>query len=172
MVIVRSRDGIPVEFGAADPARLSRGSGAGGPGGPPRRLNALFFLVSPEEQPGQHLRLLGHLATHVDDPAFMDNWLAAEDAHALKETLLREERSLSLRLSSETPARDWIGRQLLEIRLPGDVLVALIRRGGHTIVPHGRTVLEEDDLLTVIGEPGAIRTLARQFRPPPPEAAP
>ena len=40
-------------------------------------VRAVFFLVSPDEDAGQHLRLLGHLATRVDDPAFLDRWTEA-----------------------------------------------------------------------------------------------
>ena len=40
---------------------------------------------------------------------------------------------------------------------------ALIRRGAHGLIPHGRTVLEEGDRLTVIGGPEAIRELAERY---------
>jgi Trk K+ transport system NAD-binding subunit len=41
--------------------------------------------------------------------------------------------------------------------------VALIRRGVHGIIPHGDTVLEEGDRLTVIGGRDAIRALSRRY---------
>ena len=126
-------------------------------------VHAVFFLLSPEDEPGQHLRLLGHLATHVDDHGFVERWLAARDTEELRRTLLREERSLSLRLDTGSPAADLIGRAILELDLPGDVLVALIRREGHGIIPHGSTVLAEGDRLTVIGDPDAIRMLAERY---------
>lgn len=43
------------------------------------------------------------------------------------------------------------GRPLKEIRLDGDVLVTMIRRGGGLFVPHGATTLVDGDLLTLIG---------------------
>jgi len=128
-------------------------------------VHAVFFLLSPEDEPGQHLRLLGHLATHVDDHGFVERWLDARDADELRHTLLREERSLSLHLDRGSPAADLIGRALMDIDLPGDALVALIRRGAHGLIPHGSTVLMEGDRLTVIGGPEAIRTLADRFGP-------
>jgi Trk K+ transport system NAD-binding subunit len=53
----------------------------------------------------------------------------------------------------------------MDIELPGDALVALIRRGGHGLIPHGSTVLAEGDRLTVIGSPEAIRMLADRYGP-------
>lgn len=43
------------------------------------------------------------------------------------------------------------GKPLKEIRLSGDVLVAMIRREGRLFVPHGNTQMRPDDLLTLIG---------------------
>ena len=110
-------------------------------------------------------QLLGHLATHVDDHGFVERWLDARDADELRHTLLREERSLSLRIDRGSAAADLIGRAIVDIDLPGDALVALIRRGGHGLIPHGSTVLAEGDRLTVIGGPDAIRTLAERYGP-------
>lgn len=44
-----------------------------------------------------------------------------------------------------------VNRALKDIRLEGDVLVAMVRRGGGLFVPHGATSLSADDLLTLIG---------------------
>ena len=49
------------------------------------------------------------------------------------------------------------GRQLRELRLPDDVLVMGVRRRGHVLVPDGFTSLKRGDVLTLIGEPGALR---------------
>jgi APA family basic amino acid/polyamine antiporter len=124
-------------------------------------VRAIFFLVSPEETPGQHLRLLGHLATHVEDPGFLRRWLGAADEAELKETLLREDRWVTLRVGVSAGTTGWPGRPLRSLDLPPGTLVALIRRNGHGIVPQGSTVLEEGDRLTVIGERSAIRELTR-----------
>jgi amino acid transporter/mannitol/fructose-specific phosphotransferase system IIA component (Ntr-type) len=146
MLIVRSVEGVVIRDAAES-------------------VHAVFFLLSREDEPGQHLRLLGHLATHVDDHGFVERWLDARDADELRHTLLREERSLSLHLDHGSPAADLIGRALMDIELPGDALVALIRRGGHGLIPHGSTVLAEGDRLTVIGSPEAIRMLADRYGP-------
>jgi amino acid transporter/mannitol/fructose-specific phosphotransferase system IIA component (Ntr-type) len=159
MVVVRVREGVEVEVDADDPAHLADPLAADVQG--PVQVHALFFLVSPEGRPGQHLRLLAHLATHVDDDAFVDDWLACADAQALEESLLRDERTLTLRLHPEAPAASFIGRRLAELSLPKDLLVAMIRREGRMVVPHGSTMLEKGDRLTIIGEPKAIQRMAR-----------
>jgi NhaP-type Na+/H+ or K+/H+ antiporter/Trk K+ transport system NAD-binding subunit len=58
------------------------------------------------------------------------------------------------------------GRALKDLRLEGDVLVAMIRRGGHIFVPHGNTILELGDQMTLIGSShdvsGAMELLSQQ----------
>ena len=44
-----------------------------------------------------------------------------------------------------------VGKSLRRVRLPGNVLVLGIRRGGEVIVPHGDTVLQQQDILMLIG---------------------
>lgn len=125
--------------------------------------HAVFFLISPEEDPSQHLRLLAHLASRVEESHFMEEWLGAQDAHALRAALLHHEHTASLVLSRGTPAADWIDRPLAEARLPRGCLVAVVRRGDRTFAPGGRTVLHEGDVLTVVGEPGDIGALRTHF---------
>jgi K+/H+ antiporter YhaU regulatory subunit KhtT len=126
-------------------------------------IYALFFLVSPEEEPKQHLRFLAELAERTDDKAFMPGWQAAADAIALKEALLHDEKYLSLRLEPGTPAQRLIDKPLRTISLPTDTLVALVRRDHQTIVPRGDTVFRKNDQLVVIGEPAGINQLVEQY---------
>jgi APA family basic amino acid/polyamine antiporter len=122
-------------------------------------VRAVFFLVSPDDDAGQHLRLLGHLATRVDDPDFLGRWMAARNPSELRTSLLREERWLSLSVG-ETPATEgWAGEPLRAIRLPAGTLVALIRRDGHGIIPGGGTILQSEDELVIIGESEALAAL-------------
>jgi APA family basic amino acid/polyamine antiporter len=142
-------------------------------------VRAVFFLVSGESDPGRHLRILAQIAGRVEDDTFMDGWLAASHEQALKETLLRDERFLTVRVHSGTPTETLVGRSLRELEMPDGSLIALIRRRGRSIVPRGRTVLQDGDRLTIIGEPAGLRKLADRFtrlpvvsagRVPPPEA--
>jgi amino acid transporter/mannitol/fructose-specific phosphotransferase system IIA component (Ntr-type) len=150
LVMVRSRPGLAVDV-----------TDVHGVHAPEEPIHALFFLVSPEEEPKQHLRILAHIAERVDDEDFMASWLGARNEQVLKEILLQDERYLSLRLRPGTASAAWIGKALGELELPDGVLVALVRRQGRFLVPRGRTVLEENDRLTILGaeeEIGELRS--------------
>jgi Trk K+ transport system NAD-binding subunit len=57
------------------------------------------------------------------------------------------------------------GRTLSEIEWPEDSLVAGIRRGGRLIIPHGNTMMEVGDQMSVVArrvDEDAIRALARR----------
>ncbi len=151
LLLVRLRGGLASP--GPDEAELSPGAH--------EELRAMFFLVSPAEKPGQHLRLLGHLATHVDDPEFLDLWMGAENELELRESLLREERSLTVWVRGDRASGEWIGRPVRDLDLPRNTLVALIRRDGSGLVPDGASVIQDDDHLVIIGNPGPIATLAR-----------
>lgn len=124
---------------------------------------ALFFLVSPEENPGQHLRLLAQIAGQMDDDRFMKSWRKAKNEQEMKELLLRDERSISLRIRSDKKTGELAGKQIQEIEIPEGSLIAIIHRKGEIIIPRGRTRLHEGDRLTIIGEPQGIRELHRRF---------
>ena len=126
-------------------------------------IHAFFFLVSPNKNPGQHLRILAQIAGRVDDENFLKDWLFARDEQELKEILLRDERFLSLNIRKDKPTSTLIGRSLGQIKMPEGSLVALIRRKGETIVPRGNTVLREEDRLTIIGDAFGIKQLNDQY---------
>ncbi len=126
-------------------------------------ISAMFFLVSPETDPGQHLRLLAELASRVDKEDFIPLWLAAEDDQQLKEILLRSDRYLSLPAIAGTATGPLVGRVLRDITLPEGCLVAVIRRQGDTIVPRGSTEVKDGDWLTVIGSTRGVEALREQF---------
>jgi amino acid transporter/mannitol/fructose-specific phosphotransferase system IIA component (Ntr-type) len=125
--------------------------------------HAVFFLISPEGDPSQHLRMLAHLASRVEESHFLEEWLQAADDQALRACLLRHEHTTSLVLRRGAPGADWIDRPLAELGLPQGCLVAVIHRGDRTFAPGGRTLLQEGDVLTVVGEPSAIGTLRARF---------
>ena len=153
MVIVRSIPGVRIEVEGPLHAHRS----------PDEPVHAIFFLVSPEGDASQHLRILAQLARHIDGDDFISQWLAAGQHHELREILLRDERFLSLDLRPEKRAAAFIGRALRALDLPHGCLVALIRRDGANIVPGGDTMLEQGDRLTIIGEPKGIRQLYRDY---------
>ena len=122
-------------------------------------LRAVFFLVSPADDHGYHLRLLGHLASLAEQDGFLDRWCAAASEAELREALMDQERLLTLVADRERGAEPWIGRALRDLDLPPATLIIVIRRGSDVIVPSGETVVERGDAVTLIGEPDAIREL-------------
>jgi cell volume regulation protein A len=55
-----------------------------------------------------------------------------------------------------------VGRQLLDLGLPGGTLVVLIRRGAETIIPNGSTMIEPADVVLVVAKPD-VRERVRQI---------
>jgi len=147
LLIVRAKNGVRVDMG-------EEFWGEHIPDGP---IKALFFLISPDDNPGQHLRILAKIAGRVDDENFMNDWLDARNKEELKDLLSGDERFLSLQLRQKTPSGSFIGMKIKDLKLPAGNLIAVIRREGETIVPSGNTQLEENDHLTIIGTEDSIR---------------
>jgi basic amino acid/polyamine antiporter, APA family len=126
-------------------------------------IYAFFFLASPEENPGQHLRILAQIASHVDDEEFIGNWLSVENEQDIKELLLREDRYLSLFLDSNSKTASLIGCAIRDLDLPEGSLIAMIHRNGKIHIPKGRTVLEELDRLTILSSPNGIKNLYDRY---------
>ena len=145
MVLVRARRGVGFDEGSTE------------------LICALFFLVSPDDDPGLHLRILAQLASRIDEAGFMSEWLAANTEQKLKEALIREERMLVLRLSKGGPASSLIGLRLSEMSLPDGTLIAMIRRAGELIIPSGATELQAGDRLTVIGRIEGVSELRQRY---------
>jgi len=127
------------------------------------KIHAVFFLVSPEGDPGQHLRMLAQLASRIDQNDFIEHWLAARNEVQLREVFLRSDRYISIRVRTDHPSSDLVGHTLQEIELPQQCLVAALRRGGETLVPRGTTSFQLGDRLLVIGNPAAIGKLYARF---------
>ena len=152
MVLVRSQQPIMVEIpGESEESREE---------GP---LYAFFFFISPKDNPGLHLRILAQIAGKVDADDFLEEWFVAENEQELKEILLRDERFLSIRLTVASPAESLIGHAIKDIQMPEGILIALIRRKGKMIIPHGYTLLHEGDRLTFIGDNAGIEQLKKTY---------
>ena len=61
-------------------------------------------------------------------------------------------------------AREVIGTMIRDLDLPAECLIAFIMRADQMIVPHGHTVLEAGDLVTLVGEEEAVTAAALRFR--------
>lgn len=154
MILARTPTGIHVDtpLARADQAR-------------DQKIHAVIFLASPEDDAAQHLRILAQVAQHVDDARFLEQWLGARNENELRQVLLHEERFMSLRLASDTHAAALIGKPLRDLALPPGCLVAAIDRADEMVVPRGGTMLEENDLLIIVGLPKSIAKLREQYPP-------
>jgi len=126
-------------------------------------IQVVIFLVSPEGNPGEHLRTLARIASRVDDDRFLDEWLAARDEQDLKEALVHEERLFSLTIRDSGPTAPLIGMVLGQAPLHDGTLVALVSRRAGVVVPTGSTVLEEGDRLTILGGPAALERIRDRY---------
>jgi APA family basic amino acid/polyamine antiporter len=73
-------------------------------------VGTIFFLVSPDEDPGEHLRLLAKLATHVEHPEFAARWRAARTEGEQRRLLVEDRLNrLAARLTRRLQAgpRGW-----------------------------------------------------------------
>ncbi|MBN2644103.1 MAG: amino acid permease [Desulfuromonadaceae bacterium] len=136
------------------------------------RVMALFFLVSPENNPTQHLRILARIAERVDEESFVAQWQSAHKPHELKEAVLQSERFLTLPVHADAPTAIMIGQALKSLELPTGCLVAFLGRGHLNFVPNGNTVIQNGDSLTVIGEEAALKSLRANFLPHTEQEAP
>ncbi|MCB2206360.1 amino acid permease [bacterium] len=152
MILVRAREGIHICFNNPLTGKDEE-----------EDVAATFFLVSPERNPGQHLRILAQIAGRVDDENFMNSWESAASTEELKEALLHDERSLLLTIRDAGETAPMVGRSLRELQLPDGCLVTWLHRGDEVIVPRGGTVLEVGDRITVIGDPAAMRTFRANY---------
>ena len=150
VVIVRSQKGLPVNNdGNTLTERVM--------------VHAFFFVISPQDSTGQHLRIMAQLINHIDTDDFAHAWEIAQDEQELKEILLHSERLLTLWIDSDGRTNALIGKMMRELNLPDGVLVALIRRGDTVLVPRGSTVLEAGDRITIIGDPEDIQWLFEEY---------
>ncbi len=153
MVLVRARKGVNITFSHKLHQKKRN----------EKTVNAIFFLVSPEENPTQHLRILAQIATRVDDPSFQKSWNAAKHEQELKETLIHEDNFLSLYIRKGTPTEGLADKPMCDITLPEGCLAALFRRDGKVRVPRGQTVFKEGDRVTIIGDPEDIDFLRKKY---------
>ncbi len=153
MVLVRSKNGVKIQ--CENPV-ISGDKEL-------HTVKALFFLVSPEDNPTQHLRILAQIASRVEDDSFSEDWFNAETELELKEALLHDDRFISLVLSHGEKSEVFIGSMLRQIPTPLGCLIAMFQRKGMTIIPNGNTIFEEGDRLTVIGDKKALSDFKNMY---------
>ncbi|WP_234570292.1 amino acid permease [Rhodohalobacter sp. 614A] len=127
-------------------------------------IHCLIYLASSNQNSGQHLRILAHLAEMIDNVDFEERWLKAEDEGELREILLRDERFINITLKKGSKSEKAIGKMVKELDelLPGESLITMVKRDGELIFPHGNTVLQENDQLSIIGEKKDIEEIKKR----------
>ncbi|MDA3860556.1 MAG: amino acid permease [Melioribacteraceae bacterium] len=128
-----------------------------------QRVTAVFFLISPEKDPTQHLRILAQIAGRVDDESFTEEWENAKDEQELKEALMHDDNFKALYILKGRKTELFINKELKNIKFPNRCLVALLQRGGEIIVPKGNTQILEGDRITVIGDPKSMKELNKLY---------
>ncbi|MDO6674587.1 amino acid permease [Tenacibaculum sp. 1_MG-2023] len=121
------------------------------------------FLINSDENPKQQLRMLSRLLDILEREHIVKTLLKMNSHREIKEFLLQNERFVSIKLLEGTPQDTMIGKQLKDIQLPKDVLVALVERNNKTFTPNGSTVFLKDDVLTILGETKSIAKLYKEY---------
>jgi len=153
MVLVRNRQGITMTL--YDPLTQQKLDDV--------VVNAVFFLISPERDPAQHLRMLARIAERVDEDSFATEWQNAKDEHDIKESLLHDDQIFSLSILREGPSAELAGQLLRDSTIPEGCLVAILSRGGISFVPDGKTLLQVGDRLTIIGDQKGLAQLRQSY---------
>lgn len=126
-------------------------------------VKAVFFLLSPKKNPAQHLRILARIAGRVEENSFMRDWNNARDNHELKVAMLHYERFLFLKICDRDDTIEMAGKKLKDIWLPEETLVAWIKRNNNIIIPEGNTIINPNDIFTIIGEPERLDEIVKHF---------
>ena len=128
-----------------------------------KTVTAIFFLVSPESDPAQHLRILAQIAGRVDQDSFIVDWNLAQDNHEIREAILNEERFMHLVIGKDKNTEIIIGQQINKLDIPESCLIIWLRRDDQIIVPRGNTIIKRMDRLTIIGDQEGMKQLKVNF---------
>lgn len=126
-------------------------------------IHAIFFLVSPESNPTQHLRVLARIAERVDEDSFVKEWENAKDEAELRASLLHDDHFFSFILNIHDSTASLIDKRIQEAAFPKGCLVAMLTRDGQTFVPNGRMELKDGDELTLIGDNDELDSLRAKY---------
>ena len=127
------------------------------------RVQTIFFLVSPANNPTQHLRLLARIAERVDEDGFAIEWDRAKNEEELRESLLQDEHFMTLLIKADKSSGSMINQPLSAVGIPKGCLVAMLSRDGQSFVPNGQTILKTGDSLTIIGEAKGLLGLRGKY---------
>ncbi|MBO6585876.1 MAG: amino acid permease [Gracilimonas sp.] len=117
------------------------------------------ILLVPEEEEGLDIRLVGHLAEIVQSSGFKKRWMQSGNKRELRECLLSEGHFIQLKVNESKQLMEFAGKKIRDINLPGSSLITIIYRGSELIIPHGNTLINEEDEFLMVGDPDDIKEL-------------
>ncbi|MDX1477736.1 MAG: TrkA C-terminal domain-containing protein, partial [Saprospiraceae bacterium] len=127
------------------------------------RIKVLYFLVNDESKPAQQLRMLTNIMNISERDHFIKDIFPVESEDDIIEYMLHDQRYISFAIAKDEPSHVLIDKKISEANLPRDVLVVFVERQNVSFVPKGNTVLQEHDILTIVGEPASINELSDRF---------
>jgi len=129
------------------------------------KIHVFFFIVAPEDNNRLLLRILSRLMDITERENFLKDILAQKTAREVKEYLLHNDRYISLKLDKENELHQiFINHKIKNINFPKGILIALIDRNDETITPDGETILQANDVLTIIGKPDKLKVFRSHFK--------
>ena len=128
------------------------------------QVSGIFFFVSPEDNPTQHLRILAQLAERIDSENFYNLWLSAGNEDEIKKIFLADKLFVTFFVRNYLPSRVMIGSMIKDLDFPKGCLVAMIHRKRETVFPKGNTILQDNDRLTVIGNSADLDRVKKQYK--------
>jgi trk system potassium uptake protein TrkA len=128
-----------------------------------RQVYGVEHIVSWVRDPAQNHRFR-RLGAQIVNPAYstvliLESMVLSPDAFSMRADVdeAREVREIKLQ------NRELVGQRLQDLALPGDVIVLMIERAGNILVPDRETVLQANDVVTLVGGDGDVDSAARLF---------
>ena len=115
----------------------------------------------------QNFNKFHELGALIVDPAtaivsLLDHFVRSPQAASLLLGMQGDQDSMDIEVLNP----DMVGLRLRNLRLPSDVLVLSVKRGGNFIITHGYTRLRKGDILTMVGSKESLRKVALRFEAP------
>jgi mannitol/fructose-specific phosphotransferase system IIA component (Ntr-type) len=126
-------------------------------------VKVFFFLVNAEELPRQQLRMLSGIMDIGERDHFVKDMLSFSSSRQVIEYLLHDKQYISFKLTKDSPSEVFIDKKLMQVQLPPDVLVVMVDRNDLSFAPNGKTLLQENDTITVIGNINSINKMVDQY---------
>lgn len=117
------------------------------------KVYAVLVLISPSGRPRQHLRFLAELAKRSEQIDFSGAWRKLSDADHIRQAFFHSDDHVEV----VYPDAKFHGQHIGELDISRDCLIAMIKRNGELIVPHGDTILQNGDKLTIVGKEKAVK---------------